>query len=1265
MVKRFLLLFAAAAGMTLVAATKAGIRVEINGRSINADFREVRFSDNLVRKPTPWHKELSSSHILLESPHNIKNKNWQKYSFSFIPAQSGTVEIMLRGNATGKQLVRWIEYDKFSAAGTRMFNPSFEILVNDVIAGWVLHEVNMCKERKDAFDGKNFLKCAHDFSVKQDLEVTAGKKVAISFYARPGAEETYPAKTAKYSRKVKEQHSYLVNHPKEYYRVYNSKVKYLPLKDKGIRPDMIPISSDLVAGKIPEAEFITPLNTKLPAAGVKIPLEIVEESGVARTAEVRSGLPVAKNTLFNFNNIRVVDPAGKTLSAQFSAVGFWQDGSIKWVLVQFPVTLKANEKSSYFVEYGKTVKPYQGVSPLKFTDTADEFKVDTGVLSATVSKKHFALLQDVKVNGTTVGSFAPQGLSVIGENGEKFSSSAVKPEKFTILENGPRRLVCKISGKYAAKNSPGTYTVVIGFTAGSPVVDFAINHTNTNLNHEFTDITSLGMDFIPQEEVETLTLDNFTVKNGGQLFQMEEYLLVTPQAKLHAALTGTGKADSKNSSLTFSLADAAYRYPKAFGITDGKINFALLPELPDAKFGADLPYYLQFPFCEGKYRLKWGMGFTERLKIDFSGKNSPQVVGALDVIPVIDRDYLYATSAIPGVFPKNFAAFAEWDKAALEGFYAHMNMKKHQREYGFLNYGDWFGERGRNWTNNEYDLAHGLFMLFARTGNRDTFRWALAAARHQADVDIIHAYPDPYYIGANAQHGIGHTGMNHQRIYPGLWSFPVNYSFAGKNGHTWSTGMLDAWCFTGDTTVMDAALKLGEHLVRYTAPGFHKMSTHERDIGWSSRAMLALYQVTGQQKYLDAAKRALQVAFKLQRFDKGGAWPHKMPKDHSGGHKGAYGNTPFLIGVLISAIRDYHQLTGDPAAERSLIAAAAWQQRNWDAAAHGFPYALSWDHKPYFPPGYTLNCLVAPGISYRALLTGDKEGFEIAKAIARMETFSGLSPVGKNLSIRLTLAAELMDDIVKFSEKYPDAVKYQYDPAEVLKTLNKKKPLFNYRGPDDKEFKVVLHGSAGEITIERSRTGSRPQGNESCTVKIIAPDGKEITALILPTNKNYSGKFSLTGKKGDIFRVVINDDMTANWNIPPGKDHTTFAQVVKNSNFSNASPAVLYLTVPAGTRNFTVTIAGVHLGMFRAWLLRPDGQIAASTAGINDGTPLLPWLKPQKNPAQQMKISLPEASDKAEVWKLLVLTSGGMRLQLKGIPPYVSIVPALYPAEGK
>ncbi len=1261
--KLFLLLAAVLTGMNVFAASSARVRVEVNGRNFKADFRKVKLSGNWTLKSAKWLNEKErSSHLLMETANNVKGKKWQQYTFSFVPARSGFVEVILRGNYTKKEIVRWIEYDKFQVSGARLLNPSFEHLVNNAIAGWTLYEVNMCIDKKDAADGKNFVKCAHDFAVLQEMEVTAGKEVKISFYARAGAEEPRPARSPRSSRKQKTQFNYSVKHPKEYYRVYNDKVKYLPLKDKGESPEMISIHKNIIKDPVPEAAFVNPVSVKPPAGNGKIPFEVVEESGVARNVEVRFGVPVAKNTLFNLNNIRVLDPAGKVLPAQFSATAFWQDKSIKWVFVQFPAELKAGEKSTYFVEYGRNIQPYRQKSPLKFAENKDYFTVDTGVLSARISKKQFALLSDIKVNGKVVGSFAPEGLSVIGENGEKFSSAAIKPEKFTILENGPRRLVCKVSGKYGAKNSPGTYTVNIGFTSGSAVVDFAVNHTNTNLSREFTDITSLGMDFIPAEPAETLAADKFTIKNGGQLFQMEENILSVNGKKLKAALSGSGKA----AQITFHLSDMANRYPKAFAVTGGKINFALLPALPDAKFGTHLPYYLQFPFCEGKYRLKWGMGFTERMKIDFSGKSTPAELGALDVIPVIDRDYVASTATIAGVFPKNFTAFDEWNRSAVKGFYDHMKMKARQREYGFLNYGDWFGERGRNWTNNEYDLSHGLFMLFARTGNRDVYRWALAAARHQADVDIIHAYPDPYYIGANAQHGIGHTGMNHQRIYPGMWSYPIDYSFAGRNGHTWNRGMLEAWCFAGDPIVMDAALKLGEHLARYTAPGFHKMSTHERDIGWSSKALLALYEVSGQQKYLDAAKQALSVAFKLQQFDKGGAWPHKMPRDHSGGYKNAYGNTPFLIGVLISAIRDYHKLTADPVAEKSLIAAAAWQQRNWDSAAFGFPYALSWDNKPYYPTGSSLNGLVTPGISYRALLTGDKEGYEIAKAVAAFESFSRMSPVGKNLAIKLVLAADIMEDIVQFNKKYPKSEKYKYEPDAVLRKLNKKERSFNYRGPDVKEFKVFLNAPSAEITLKRVRTGSRPQAKETYTLKIVSPDGRSVADLTLPTAENkYAEKFKLQGRKGDCFRIVIDDDMTGHWNIVPDNNHLAFARVVSRSSFSGASPAVLYFTVPAGTKNFTATVTGVHLGTFRAWVIGPDGKVAQTIFGINDNKPLLPWFKQQGNPGSNLSVTLPQAPAKASVWKLLVIATGDIRVALKGVPPYVSIVPAVYPGKGK
>ena len=53
----------------------------------------------------------------------------------------------------------------------------------------------------------------------------------------------------------------------------------------------------------------------------------------------------------------------------------------------------------------------------------------------------------------------------------------------------------------------------------------------------------------------------------------------------------------------------------------------------------------------------------------------------------------------------------------------------------------------------------GFAYQFFRSGDRRYYRLGMEAARHQADVDIVHAYPDPFYIGSNHQHSIGHTGQ--------------------------------------------------------------------------------------------------------------------------------------------------------------------------------------------------------------------------------------------------------------------------------------------------------------------------------------------------------------------------------------------------------------------------------------------------------------------------------------------------------------------------
>ena len=127
---------------------------------------------------------------------------------------------------------------------------------------------------------------------------------------------------------------FVSDEPPEYYRYYDEQVKYLPLKDKGLKPELLGRQPDPVPGEYPEAKFIVPAPGKAPSVSkVTFPVELLEEDGVPRTAAVRFGFPVAETTLFDLRNIAVLDPAGNTVPAQFAVLGSWPDGSVKWVLV--------------------------------------------------------------------------------------------------------------------------------------------------------------------------------------------------------------------------------------------------------------------------------------------------------------------------------------------------------------------------------------------------------------------------------------------------------------------------------------------------------------------------------------------------------------------------------------------------------------------------------------------------------------------------------------------------------------------------------------------------------------------------------------------------------------------------------------------------------------------------------------------------------------------------------------------------------------------
>ena len=114
---------------------------------------------------------------------------WTSYTISFVPSKSGSYVIGLSTcGDTKKGMNDWIEYDKIELVNAKLNNPSFEFKsVKGDIWAWRYYNKETPKVGKDdAADGKNYLAVTRNYTARQGITVTAGKKVTIKFMARSG-----------------------------------------------------------------------------------------------------------------------------------------------------------------------------------------------------------------------------------------------------------------------------------------------------------------------------------------------------------------------------------------------------------------------------------------------------------------------------------------------------------------------------------------------------------------------------------------------------------------------------------------------------------------------------------------------------------------------------------------------------------------------------------------------------------------------------------------------------------------------------------------------------------------------------------------------------------------------------------------------------------------------------------------------------------------------------------------------------------------------
>ncbi|MBR0239405.1 MAG: hypothetical protein IJQ39_15030, partial [Thermoguttaceae bacterium] len=110
-----------------------------------------------------------------------------------------------------------------------------------------------------------------------------------------------------------------------------------------------------------------------------IDLYVSEPTGFARQNwPVTSGVPLAKGVLYYDGwegdlKIRLKNPEGKKIKAQFTPVAWWQDGSVQWLVVDFRADTDAQKPTKYTLEIFEEDEIEDDVPPMDGSDCGEYY----------------------------------------------------------------------------------------------------------------------------------------------------------------------------------------------------------------------------------------------------------------------------------------------------------------------------------------------------------------------------------------------------------------------------------------------------------------------------------------------------------------------------------------------------------------------------------------------------------------------------------------------------------------------------------------------------------------------------------------------------------------------------------------------------------------------------------------------------------------------------------------------------------------------------
>jgi PcRGLX-like protein central beta sandwich domain/PcRGLX-like N-terminal RIFT barrel domain len=620
------------------------------------------------------------------------------------------------------------------------------------------------------------------------------------------------------------------------------------------------------------------------AGAVEVKLTVEDAAKVARKGEaVTTGVPFARGVLKDVSKLSV-SAGGKKVPAQFTKTVPWDDGSVRWALLDTQVDLAAGGKTTLTVsDSGGGIAP---ASPVKVDDGADAVKVSTGPLEFVVSKKKFNLFESLKVGGKELLTAKGKGLVLVTAGGKEVVAGA--PEEVTLEHAGPMKVIVKLQGKFGSVHRGLLhYTVRITAYAGQKYIKVhtwlenqgKYGYTGKKEWFNFDGMRidlGLGLGGEISAACEGASakgkLKVEQVCTGGHRYAELKYTVKSgaKELKSGARTNGVVALSGSGGKLNVAIRHFWQNYEKAIELDGAALKLWLWPtdgQWPrSVKRGASTGEMGQF--CkQGLYALPGGVHKGYEAILDFSGRDAAASAATVSS-PLMAKArpaYYASTLASVGWFaPMGFQSGADakydgvvkaWDKMAMNAVDpAHkaslISAAKGPGEkrgfwFGWMDYGDLYWQPGA--ASLHYDWTWIMMLNFLRSGQRGFLDLGTAMARHRIDVDQIWSDRSASYFRGLTRYEKGYTNI-HGGVKSGYYK-PIP-------SHHWNQGVAVYYMLTGEEKAKECALRSAMGVKLRTVDKFAKKPSaggQLRSAGWSLLVLCSAYDLTADKKYLDQA----------------------------------------------------------------------------------------------------------------------------------------------------------------------------------------------------------------------------------------------------------------------------------------------------------------------------------------------------------------------------------------------------------------------------